>query len=56
MNQKKKLVLHQETLRNLVVSSGSKPRKDTLIFCNTDRTCPDMFTASECTNCLRVGV
>ena len=55
MNQKKKLVLHQETLRNLSVSRVS--RKDTLVFCATDRTCPDQFTTTCPTGCIyRDGV
>ena len=56
MKQQKKLVLHQETLRNLIAPNVFISRKDTLFACATDGTCPDMFTASECTNCLRVGV
>jgi hypothetical protein len=52
MYPKKKLVLHQETLRNLLVFSMFRAsNEDTLFQCATDRTCPLTFTGSECTNC-----
>ncbi len=43
----KKLQLNQETLRNL--ATPRKPGKDTLVFCSTERTCPNEVKTQQIT-------